>query len=258
MLCVGIDPVPEQLPREFHRSPSQTRAAGILAYTRRLVAATAPHAAVFKPQFAHFAAMGAEVELAQLIEHIHRDYPEVPVILDAKRGDIGSTAALYAREAFERYNADAVTVSPFLGLEGIQPFLDWAGRGVIVLCRTSNPDSDWLQQGEGSAAPFRKIARTIARLGADNPNLALVVGATQPSELAEVRTLVPDLPLLVPGIGAQGGDLQQVLAGGVRRQGAGLILSVSRGLSRAWTATAGSEEALAAAARDFARQMPVS
>lgn len=258
LLCVGIDPLPDQLPAVFHRSAAQTRAAGVLAYARRLVAATAPHAAVFKPQFAHFAAIGAEAELAQLIDHIHADYPAIPVILDAKRGDIGSTAALYATEAFARYDADAVTVSPFLGLEGIKPFLDWSGRGVIVLCRTSNPGSDWLQQGEGRAAPFRKIARAIGALAADHPDLGLVVGATQPTEVAEVRRLVPDLPLLVPGIGVQGGDLQQVLQGGLRSQGAGLILSVSRGLSQAWSATGGSERALSAAAAEFARQMPAA
>lgn len=256
MLCVGIDPVPEKLPLVFHRSATQTQAAGVAAYVRTLVAATAPYACAFKPQIAHFAALGAEQELAQLIEFIHVEHPGIAVILDAKRGDIGSTAALYAQEAFGRYNADAVTVSPFLGQEGIEPFLKWDGRGVIVLCRTSNPDSDWLQQGHGQDAAFRKIATAFAELGKENPNIGLVVGATQPAELAEVRTLAPTLPLLVPGIGAQGGDLQAVLTSGQRQQGGGLILNVSRGISQSWTGTEG-PEALARSARAWAEQMTI-
>ena len=254
MLCVGIDPIPDQLPPAFQRSATQTRNAGVAAYGRMLVASTAAYACAFKPQVAHFAALGAEQELAQLIEFVHVEYPGVPVVLDAKRGDIGSTATLYAQEAFERYGADAVTVSPFLGQEGIEPFLAWEGRGVIVLCRTSNPDSDWLQQGLGEAAAFRKIARAFAALGAQNPNIGLVVGATQPQELTEVRALAPTLPLLVPGIGAQGGDLQAVLTQGQRAGGGGLLLNVSRGISRAWQEAEG-ELSLQNAARGWAEQM---
>ncbi|MEM1435485.1 MAG: orotidine-5'-phosphate decarboxylase [Pseudomonadota bacterium] len=253
-LCVGIDPIPADLPRQFQRSATQTRAAGVLAYAQALVEATAPHAVAFKPQIAHFAAIGAERELAQLIETIHVEHPEIPVLLDAKRGDIGSTAALYAEEAYQRYNADAVTVSPFLGQEGIAPFLAWEGRGVIVLCRTSNPDSDWLQQGEGPAAPFRKIAKTFGELGADNPNIGLVVGATQPRELEEVRSLAPDVLLLVPGIGAQGGDPETVLRVGQRPSGGGLLLNVSRGIFRAWREPEGAA-ALTTAAATYAEQM---
>lgn len=254
MLCVGIDPIPAALPARFRGADPQSRKTGVLAYARTLVAATAPYAAAFKPQAAHFAAIGAERELAQLIEYIHSDYPDVPVILDAKRGDIGSTAALYAQEAFERYNADAVTVSPFLGQEGIAPFLSWEGRGVIVLCRTSNPDSDWLQQGQGNEAPFRKIATTFGALAADNPNIGLVVGATQPAELQEVRRLAPAVVLLVPGIGAQGGDAETVLRVAQWQDGGGLLLNVSRGISGAWREPDGTA-ALAAAAEGYARQM---
>ncbi|MDE2258290.1 MAG: orotidine-5'-phosphate decarboxylase, partial [Xanthomonadaceae bacterium] len=180
----------------------------------------------------------------------------VPVILDAKRGDIGSTAQHYAAEAFERYGADAVTVNPYLGRDSVQPFLDRADKGVIVLCRTSNPSARDLQDlivpdGIGGNRPlYQHVAQRVARDWNANGNCALVVGATYPEELREVRALVGDMPILVPGVGAQGGDVEAVVRNGRNTQGAGLIISSSRAILYA-----GSGEDFAAAARREAQKL---
>ena len=227
-LCVGLDPLPERLPESLRALPL---AESVPRFCRDIVAATARHACVFKPQIAHFAALGLEAELANLIRWIHDEHPEIPVILDAKRGDIGSTAQLYAREAFERYQADAVTVNPFLGQEGLQPFLDYADRGTIVLCRTSNPDSAWLQKYP--AAPAEPAYLRVARAAAGwntNGNVMLVAGATYPEEIAAIRSAAESVGLLVPGIGAQGGDLAAVFRSGATRDGYGLVVNSSRGI----------------------------
>ncbi|MBU6199720.1 MAG: orotidine-5'-phosphate decarboxylase, partial [Xanthomonadaceae bacterium] len=178
------------------------------------------------------------------------------VILDAKRGDIGSTAQHYAAEAFERYGADAVTVNPYLGRDSVQPFLDRADKGVIVLCRTSNPSARDLQDlivpdGIGGNRPlYQHVAQRVARDWNANGNCALVVGATYPEELREVRALVGDMPILVPGVGAQGGDVEAVVRNGRNTQGAGLIISSSRAILYA-----GSGEDFAAAARREAQKL---
>ncbi len=227
MLCCGLDPHLSRLPCDLEHTPQ-----GLLEFCQRIAEAVAPHVCTFKPQAAHFAAAGAEVELAALISWLQHRYPELPVILDAKRGDIGATAELYAREAFDRYGADAVTVNPFLGPETLRPYLARKDRGVIVLCRTSNPDSDWLQASGPGEPVYLRIARA-AQDWNEHGNVALVTGATHPRELGRVREVAPTMPLLVPGVGTQGGDIAAVLARGCRADGAGLMVNVSRGIAQA-------------------------
>jgi len=185
----------------------------------------------YKPQFAHYAAYEAEDQLERTIEYIHRAHPDVPVILDAKRGDIGNTAERYAIEAFERYGADALTVNPYLGGDSLEPFLRHAERGVLILCRTSNPGASDLQDLPVGGRPlYQVVAELAARRWNSRGNCLLVVGATYPRELAAVRALVGDMPLLVPGVGAQGGDVEQVVTSGCTRSGTGLIISSSRAI----------------------------
>jgi orotidine-5'-phosphate decarboxylase len=203
----------------------------VFEFCRAIVDATADLVCCFKPQIAHFAALRAEDALERLIAHIHAQHPGVPVILDAKRGDIGSTAQNYASEAFDRYAADAVTVNPYLGRDSVQPFLDRADRGVVLLCRTSNPGARDLQDLEVSGRPlYQRVAALVANEWNANGNCALVVGATYPRELAEVRAIAGAMPLLVPGVGTQGGDVAAVVHNGKNPDGAGLIISSSRAI----------------------------
>ncbi len=224
LLCVGLDPDPVRLPGHL-----RGRATPILDFCREIVDATADLVCAFKPQIAYFAAARAEAELEALLAHIRARHPAIPVILDAKRGDIGSTAEQYAREAFVRYGADAVTVNPYLGGDSIEPFTRYADRGVIVLCRTSNPGGTDLQGLDVGGEPlYRRVARLAAGRWNANGNCGLVVGATFPRELAEVRSLVGEMPLLVPGIGAQGGDVAATVAAGRTAEGTGLIVNSAR------------------------------
>jgi orotidine-5'-phosphate decarboxylase len=226
LLCVGLDPEPSRLPVALRDHPD-----AIFEFCRAIVDATADLVCCFKPQIAHFAAQRAEEALERLIAHIHAAHPGVPVILDAKRGDIGSTAQHYATEAFDRYRADAVTVNPYLGRDAVQPFLDRADKGVILLCRTSNPGARDLQDLDVGGVPlYQRVAELVARDWNANGNCALVVGATYPTELAAVRALVGDIPILVPGVGAQGGDVEAVIRNGRNSQAAGLIISSSRAI----------------------------
>lgn len=226
LLCVGLDPSLERLP-EVCRLESQP----FLAFNRALIDATADLVCAYKPQIAHYAACGVETELLTTISYINKTYPEIPVILDAKRGDIGSTAEKYAIEAFERYQADAVTVNPYLGGDSLEPFLNYSEKGVVVLCRTSNPGGSDLQSLEvDGEALYLKLARLATTSWNVNGNILLVVGATWPEELARVREVVGDIPLLVPGVGAQGGDLAAVLEAGLDSKGAGLVINSSRGI----------------------------
>lgn len=230
MLCVGLDPEPAKFPLAWRGDATR-----IFDFCAAIVDATADLVCAFKPQFAHFAAQRAEAQLERLVAYIHERAPGVPVILDAKRGDVGSTAAMYALEAFERYRADALTLSPFMGLDSLEPYADatrWAGKGLILLCRTSNPGGDDLQARrlEGGERLFERVARLAAgewtqRLG--GAELGLVVGATYPAEVARVRELAPTLPLLIPGIGAQGGDAEATVRAGWRPEGP-IIVSSSR------------------------------
>ena len=249
LLCVGIDPDLKRFPAHLAGRPG-----AIAAFGRAIIDATADLVCAFKPQIAYFHAERAEDQLEDLIGYIHQRYPEIPVILDAKRGDIGSTAEHYAREAFERYNADAVTVSPFLGHDSITPYTDYAERGVIVLCRTSNPGGSDLQFLEvdgphGRERVYQRIARTVASEWNGKRNCALVVGATYPNELAEVRRIVGDLPLLVPGIGAQGGDIEATVNAGRDAQGSGLMINSGRAILYASAAENFADAARAAAIR---------
>ncbi|NII12065.1 orotidine-5'-phosphate decarboxylase [Oleiagrimonas sp. C23AA] len=225
MVCVGLDPDPASLPAVVRGDDA------VFAFCRAIVDATADLACAFKPQIAHFAALGAEEALERLITHIHHAHPGVPVILDAKRGDIGSTAQRYALEAFERYDADAVTANPYLGHDSAQPFLDYEDKGVILLCRTSNPGGADFQALDCGGQPlYLRVAQTIADAWNGHGNCALVTGATWPEELGKVRAIVGDMPLLVPGIGAQGGDVEAVLRHGATADGLGLMISSSRAI----------------------------
>ena len=226
LVCVGLDPELERFPARLANAPSP-----IFQFNRAIIDATADLVCAYKPQFAHYAAYEAEDQLERTIEYIHQHHPGIPVILDSKRGDVGNTAQRYAIEAFERYGADAVTVNPYLGTDSLEPFLAYTDRGVIVLCRTSNPgatDLQDLQVGE------RKLYEVVAQLAAarwnTHGNCALVVGATYPRELAQVRALTGDMPCLVPGVGAQGGDVRAVITEGQTAAGTGLMVSSSRAI----------------------------
>lgn len=226
LVCVGLDPEPAKFPTRFAHDPD-----AIFNFCRDIIDATAPYVCAFKPQIAHFAAAHAEEALRMLIMHIGFRYPGIPVILDSKRGDIGSTAQHYASEAFERYAADAVTVNPYLGRDSVQPFLDRGDKGVVILCRTSNPGAGDLQDMVVGGRPlYQHVAEKIAREWNDNGNCALVVGATWPDQLRDVRALVGNVPFLVPGIGAQGGDVEAVVRNAKTADGTGLIVSSSRAI----------------------------
>ncbi|MEN4904270.1 orotidine-5'-phosphate decarboxylase [Luteimonas sp. TWI1437] len=230
LVCVGLDPEPAKFPARFSGNPD-----AVFAFCRDIADATAEYACAFKPQIAHFAALGAEDALQRLIAHLHAQHPDVPVILDAKRGDIGSTAQQYVGEAFERYAADAVTVNPYMGRDSVQPFLDREDKGVVILCRTSNPGATDLQdlpvaQGGATRPLYQHVAETIARDWNAHGNCALVVGATWPAQLREVRAIVGDLPFLVPGVGAQGGDVEAVVSHARTADGTGLMVSSSRAI----------------------------
>lgn len=225
LLCVGLDPDPARFPAHFSGDGA------LFDFCRAIVDVTADLACAFKPQIAYFAAAGAEQQLERLIGHIRRAHPQIPVILDAKRGDIGATADLYAREAFVRYEADAVTLSPYMGRDSLEPFLAYKDRGAFLLCRTSNPGGDDLQMLEAGGAPlYQQVARQAAGAWNTNGQLGLVVGATYPSELAAVRALVGNLPLLVPGIGAQGGDIEASVKAGRTSDGTGLVINSARAI----------------------------
>jgi orotidine-5'-phosphate decarboxylase len=218
LLCVGLDPEPAKFPGAWQHDPAR-----IFDFCATIVDATRDLVIAFKPQIAYFAAHRAEDQLDRLIAHIRKTAPEVPVILDAKRGDIGSTAEQYAIEAFERYQADAVTLSPFMGFDSLEPWLRHDGKGLILLCRTSNPGGSDLQAQRLAASgdqPAELLYERIARLAQGewnrNGQLGLVVGATFPAEIERVRELAPTLPLLIPGIGAQGGDAHATVRAGWR------------------------------------------
>ncbi|GAB3334640.1 orotidine-5'-phosphate decarboxylase [Marilutibacter aestuarii] len=225
LVCVGLDPEPSRFPARFAGDDD-----AVFHFCRDIVDATAEHVCCFKPQIAHFAALGAEDALSRLIAHVHAHHPGIPVILDSKRGDIGSTARHYADEAFVRHGADAVTVNPYLGRDSVQPFLDHADKGVVILCRTSNPGAGDLQDLMVEGRPlYQHVAETVARDWNDHGNCALVVGATWPGQLREVRAIVgDDIPFLVPGVGAQGGDAAAVVTHARNAEGTGLIVSSSR------------------------------
>jgi orotidine-5'-phosphate decarboxylase len=237
LVCVGLDPEIERFPRHVAAQPSP-----IFQFNKAIIDATADLVCAYKPQFAHYAAYEAEDQLERTIEYVHRNYPGVPVILDSKRGDVGNTAERYAIEAFERYGADAVTVNPYLGSDSLEPFLKREDKGVIILCRTSNPGARDIQDLDVNGRKlYQVIADKAARVWNSRGNCLLVVGATYPRELAEVREIVGNMPFLVPGVGAQGGDVAQAVSNGQTPDGTGLIISSSRAIL------------YASAAEDFAK-----
>ena len=230
MLCVGFDPDPKRLPPSLQGKPE-----GIYEFCREIADATADLVCAFKPQFAYFASQRAEAQLEKLIQHLKDKYPHIPVILDSKRGDIGSTADHYALEAFDRYGADAVTVNPYMGFDTIEPYLKHAGKGVIVLCRTSNPggsDLQFLNVAPNGEPLYLHVAKLAAQQWNQSGQISLVVGATFPEEIAKVRAIVGEMPLLIPGIGAQGGDIDATVSAGkiVGKPGTGMIINSSRAI----------------------------
>lgn len=250
LVCVGLDPEPSRLPAAVRDLPR-----AIFEFNRRIIDATAAEACCFKPQFAHYAALGAEDQLRDTIAYIHQQHPGLPVILDSKRGDIGSTAAKYARESFERYGADAVTVNPYLGFDSVAPYLEYADRGVIILCRTSNPGARDFQDLEcGGRRLYRHVAERVAQQWNAAGNCMLVVGATYPQELAEIRAATGELPFLVPGVGAQGGDVGAAVRAGRTQDGFGVVLNSSRGILYAGNG-ADFDAAAAAAARQLREEI---
>ncbi|PNG51494.1 MULTISPECIES: orotidine-5'-phosphate decarboxylase [unclassified Variovorax] len=229
LLCVGLDPEPARFPARLKGDASK-----IYDFCAAIVDATADLVIAFKPQIAYFAAHRAEDQLEKLMEHLRRNAPQVPVILDAKRGDIGSTAEQYAHEAFERYGADAVTLSPFMGFDSVEPYLRHEGKGAFLLCRTSNPGGDDLQAQrlagvEGQPFLYEHIAKLVQGPWNLNGQLGLVVGATYPAEIERVRALAPTVPLLIPGVGAQGGDAIATVRAGWRAD-APIVVSSSRAI----------------------------
>jgi orotidine-5'-phosphate decarboxylase len=247
MLCVGFDPDPKRLPPSLLGKPE-----GIFEFCREIADATADLVCSFKPQFAYFASQRAEAQLEKLIKHLKGKYPHIPVILDSKRGDIGSTADHYALEAFERYGADAVTVNPYMGFDTIEPYLKYAGKGVIVLCRTSNPGGSDLQflKVDSGEPLYLHVAKLASQQWNSSGQISLVVGATFPEEIAKVRAIVGDIPLLIPGIGAQGGDIDATIRAGriAGAPGTGMIINSSRAILYA---SSGSD--FAQAARNIAQ-----
>lgn len=226
LVCIGLDPDPARLPADLAARPEP-----LYAFNRRVIDASFDIAAAYKPQIAFYSAAGAEAELAASIRYVRERAPHALVILDAKRGDVGNTAEAYAREAFDRYGADAVTVNPYMGEDSVLPFLARPDRGAILLCRTSNPGARDFQDLRIDGMPlYRKVAACAAARWSRLQNLMLVVGATYPGEMAELRAAHPELSFLVPGIGAQGGDLDATLTAGLDAHGAGLLITSSRGI----------------------------
>ncbi len=246
LLCVGLDPDMNRIPAKIKSSKEP-----LFEFNTHIIDATASWVCAFKPQIAYYAAFGAEAQLEKTINYIHNHYADTPVILDAKRGDIGSTARMYAMEAFERYQADAVTVNPYMGGDTLEPFLECSDRGVFILCKTSNPGShDFQQLVSGDKEIYQHVAERATNAWNKNNNVGLVVGATYPEIIKDVRKLVGEMPLLVPGIGTQGGDLELVLKNGLTANKTGLIINVSRSV-----AYASEDDDFAKAAEIQARQL---
>jgi len=247
LLCVGLDPDIAKFPGDL-----KGKSDAIFSFCKAIIDATADTVCAFKPQIAYFAALRAEEQLEALCEYLRNTYPHIPIVLDAKRGDIGSTAEQYAREAYERYGADAVTVNPYMGYDSVAPYLEWKDRGVIVLCRTSNPGGSDLQFLQADGKPvYQHVARLVAEKWNANGQCGLVVGATFPQELAQVRNIVGDMPLLVPGVGAQGGDIGATVKAGKTGKGVGMMINSSRAILYA-KPDEGAGEGFAKAARRVA------
>lgn len=243
LLCVGLDTDSNRIPPTIREKEYP-----LFEFNRAIVDTTYDLVCAYKPQIAYYSASRKENELEMTIAYIHENYPEIPIILDVKRGDIGSTAEKYAIEAFNRYNADAVTLNPYMGGDTLTPFLNHKDKGVIVICRTSNPGAVDIQDLESDGKKiYLVIAEKASREWNYNGNILLVVGATYPRELSEIRSVTGDMPFLVPGIGAQGGDVEKAVKSGMNSKGTGMIINSSRGIIYA-----GTGDDFAEAARDAA------
>ena len=251
-VCVGLDSEPDKIPESLQLlSPRWNAIHLIAAFNRLIVEATKDLVCAYKPNIAFYEAHGDAgwIALKETIAYIRENAPEVPVILDAKRADIGNTNKGYIKMAFDDLKADAITVHPYLGREALQPFLDMPDKGIIVLCRTSNPGAgefqDLLVSIEREEGDFlnqvrarifyrtylsNHIAYQVSHHWNKNDNCALVVGATYPGELKVVRDIVGDMPILIPGIGAQGGDVEKTVSAGKDSRGKGMIINSSRGI----------------------------
>ena len=225
LLCIGLDPTPARFPEKF-----KTSSRLIFDFCAEIIDATADLVCAFKPQIAYFSSSSAEQELIDIIDWIHTNHPGIPVILDAKRGDIGSTAAHYAKEVFERFKADCVTLSPYMGKDSVEPYLEYVEKGEFVLCRTSNKGGDDFQMLDIGGVPlYIKVAEKVAEWDI-NGQMGLVIGATYPEELKKARATVPELTFLVPGIGAQGGDINAAVKAGMNKDKTGLVINSSRAI----------------------------
>ncbi len=245
LLCVGLDSDLEKTPAHLMSSTHP-----LFEFNKNIIDQTHDLVCAYKIQIAFYSACGKEEDLVLTVDYIHKNYPTVPVVLDAKRGDIGNTAECYVKEAFKRYKADALTVNPYMGFDSLQPFLDQKDKGIIILCRTSNPGAKDLQNLKIAGKPlYQHVATKAAKEWNKNNNVLLVVGATYPKELAEIRAITGDMVFLVPGIGAQGGDVEAAVKNGVDTAGGGLIINSSRGIIYA-----SKEKDYASVARKMAEQ----
>jgi orotidine-5'-phosphate decarboxylase len=226
LLCIGLDPEIEKLPASVS-SPDK-----FFEFCKAIIDSTADLVCAYKPNSAFYEAEGADGvrQLKAICDYISTKYPEIPIIIDAKRADIGNTNVAYAKYVFDYLKADSLTVNPYLGSETLQPFLDRGDKGIIVLCRTSNPGADEFQDLMiGDKKLYQIVAEKVKNKWNRNKNCLMVVGATYPEELAEIRSIVGDeIDLLIPGIGAQGGDIDNTVKAGMNSQKAGMIISSSR------------------------------
>ncbi len=257
LLCVGLDPQTGKIPAQIARKEYP-----IYEFNRNIIEETNPFTCSYKPQVAYYSGIGAEKELKMTIDFLHERFPDIPVILDAKRGDIGPTAEMYAREAFDRYNADAVTVNPYMGFDSIKPFTDRKEKGVVVLCKTSNPHSGDFQDLTVDGTPlYLRVAEKARSEWNYNGNVLLVAGATYPSQIRGIRAAVPEMTLLVPGVGAQGGSIREIISAGLRKDGLGIVINSSRAIIHASSGMDFAEKARAAAeaaCREMREHLPLS
>lgn len=224
-LCIGLDG-DLQIVKKYIKSNKP-----IFEFNKNIIDATADLVCAYKPQISYYNAYGIEDELEMTIKYIKTNYPNIIVILDSKRGDIGKTSELYAIEAFDRYGADAVTVNPYMGSDSVLPFTSYPDKGVIVLCKTSNPSSNEIQNLiVDNQKVYEKVLDLCINKWNTNKNIAIVTGATYPQELAHIRSLDDDMPFLIPGVGAQGGDIQAVVQNAKNSQNSGMIINSSRAI----------------------------
>jgi orotidine-5'-phosphate decarboxylase len=228
LVCVGLDPDRARIPAYLSKDSDV-----VFSFNKAIIDATADLVCAYKPQFAYYAGQNALGSLRKTLAYLRDSHPEIPIILDVKRGDIGPTAMMYARECYDYYEADAVTVNPYMGSDTLKPFLDDPDKGVFILCRTSNPGSvdfqDLKIEGDGRRL-FELVAEKAVKSWNYNGNAGLVAGATFPKDLGTIRRIVGDMTLLVPGIGAQGGDVEAVVKNGLSGTGTGMVINSSRGI----------------------------